>query len=364
MVHFFGLEISLQPSIFPVLRAMQLTLLIPELLWPEPDDNETFAGLDLPALTTLLGRSRLTRQPATSFDATLADAFGIASPVPYAALRLLGEGIDPAGHGWACADPVHLRLHQERLLLADGSTLSIEMTEATALADELNRHFADLGEFRVTAPERWYLRLASDAHFDVPPLSEMTGRRLQQQLPEEKPTAWLRKLLNEAQMLMHLHPTNDARTEAGRMTINSLWLWGPGRLPEQLAAPFDLVCSDDPLALGMARGAGVATQAPPNGFATLPTGSRHALVVLTELLRAVQYEDVDAWRERMHALERDWFAPLLGAVRRGQVTLDLRASTIYGRLCWEATRSDAWKLWKRPQPLQDVARQLSAGAAA
>lgn len=341
---------------------MRLTLLIPELIWPEPGDRDTFAGLELPHLNTLLARGHLTRNAAPSFEAALADIFGLAMPVPYAALRLLGEGEAPGNHAWACADPVHLRLHQERLLLADGATLDIAMTESTALADALNRNFTDLGEFRVAAPDRWYLRLATDASFEVPPLSEMTGRRLQQQLPEEKPTAWLRKLLNEAQMLLHLHPANETRTNAGRMPINSLWLWGPGRLPATLAAPFDQAFGDDPLTLGMARCAGIPTQAPPTGFNALPDNAGHVLVVLADLMRAVQYEDADAWRERMAALEHDWFAPLLAAVRKGSVTLDLRASTIYGQLGWEVSRGDAWKFWQRPRPLQDFARQLSGDA--
>ena len=37
---------------------MRLTLLIPELIWPEPGDAETFAGLACPALATLLARGR------------------------------------------------------------------------------------------------------------------------------------------------------------------------------------------------------------------------------------------------------------------------------------------------------------------
>ena len=58
-----------------------------------------------------------------TFDVGIAACFGLESSAPYAALRLLGEelaGVTPGEHHWTCADPVHLRFHQERLILADG----------------------------------------------------------------------------------------------------------------------------------------------------------------------------------------------------------------------------------------------------
>ncbi|MFC5303004.1 hypothetical protein [Azospira restricta] len=351
---------------------MRLTLLIPELIWPEPGDAETFAGLACPALATLLARGRradAARSPntAATFDAAIARAFGLDRAVPYAALRLLGEGLDPGEQLWACADPVHLRFHQERLILADGTRIEISAAEAEALTGELNRFFGDVGEFRAAAPERWYLRLSAAADFETPPLSAMAGRRVDRQLPEEGRTAWLRKLLNEAQMLLHGHAVNEARADAGRMTVNSLWLWGPGALPRGLQSDWSAVCSDHPLARGMARCAGVPAHAAPAGFAALEkqvSGDGKVLVTLESLLRAVQYEDAEAWRDGLAALERDWFAPLVAAIRRGRVSLDLRASTIYGELGWEVGRGELWRFWQRPQPLQAVAQALAEGGSA
>jgi len=339
---------------------MRLTLLIPELIWPEPA---------CPTLETLLARGLrvdATEIPAT-FDAAIARCFGFDRAVPYAALRLLGEGLDPGEHHWTCADPVHLRLHQERLILADGSRIDVAIGEAEALTGELNRYFGDIGEFRAATPERWYLRLSAAADFETPPLSAMAGRRILRQLPEEGRTAWLRKLLNEAQMLLHGHAVNETRTDAGRMTINSLWLWGPGQLPRDLKSDWQAVCSDHPLARGLARCTGVPAHAAPRDFAALTKiagGNDKVLVTVEALQRAVQYEDIDAWRTALADLERDWFVPLAAAIRLGRVTLELRTSTIYGELGWQVGRNDLWKLWKRPQPLLKVAQRLAAENAA
>ena len=354
---------------------MHLTLLIPELIWPEPDDQDTFSRLACPALAALLSRTRAaaTRHRLAApdtFDAAIADHFGLAADAPIAALRLLGDGIAPGDESWACADPVHLRFHQERLVLADGAAVGIDANEADALVGELNRYFADLGEFRRTAPDRWYLRLTSDVAFSAQPLSAMAGRRVDRQLPEDTGTAWLRKLLNEAQMVLHGHLANEARADSGRMTINSLWLWGPGRLAASAAnAPrhFDRVLAAHPLARGLALHEGAQLGNAPAGFAELAAGTppdEKVLVVLDDRLDAVQYEDGDAWARRLNALDAAWFAPLQAAIRRGGTTLTLCASTIYGRLEWQIGRGDAWRLWRRSEPLAALAQRLARDAGA
>lgn len=356
---------------------MQLTLLVPELIWPEPDDRDALDALACPALNTLLARSRLSRRPPQSLEATLTDTFGLPEGAPYGALRRLGEdGADDAATGlaadagWMCADPVHLRFQQNQLILADSGSFGIELPEARAIADALNAHFSGLGQFHVAAADRWYLQLAATSgleQLDVPPLSAVAGRRVEQQLPSTPQTANLRRLLNEAQMVLHGHPANAAREGAGRLPINSLWLWGAGTLPQTLSSRFDSVCSSQPLALGLGRAAGIPTQAVPPDAATLLAGSargKHPLVVLDALLGPVQYQDDDAYRAALLSLETNWFAPLRQALTSGRITrLHLEASTAYGALRWASGRADQWKLWRRAQPLADLAQQL-AGAAA
>lgn len=355
---------------------MRLTLLIPELIWPEPADAQTLDGLCLPALGTLLARADERRDEASdnSSDALIAHAFRLSEDVPYAPLRLLGEGGTPGDAHWACADPVHLRLHQERLILADGRTLGVADEEAREIIASLNAHFADAGTFHAAAADRWYLRLAQPTEFSAPSLSTMAGRRVERQLPEDAGTAWLRKLLNEAQMLLHMHPVNARREESGRMAINSLWLWGPGCVPGNLPASYGRVRTNHPFARGLALACGADCGSAPASLAALlaEPGARQAatgpsadapsgdvLVVLDDLLRAVQYEDPDAWRDGIQRLETDWFAPLAAEIRRGRLTLDLHSSTIYGLLSWHIGRRDLWRFWRRAATVGGIARRLS-----
>lgn len=359
---------------------MQLTLIVPELVWPEPDDRQTLDAVAAPGLNALLARSRRTRRPPQSLEATLADAFGQPVGTPYGAFRVLGEtlaaqlAVEDAC--WVCADPVHLRFHQERIILADSGSIGVELAEAQALAGELNRHFGDVGTFHVASADRWYLQLAGTTRlgeFDVPPLSAVAGRRVERQLPETAQTGWLRKLLNEAQMVMHGHAVNAERQASGRPPINSLWLWGAGALPPRgdstqdgaSSGMFDGVWSTQPLALGLARAAGIPTHVVPRDLDTLlahAAPGTHHLVVLDELLGPVHYEDGDAYAAALNALETRWFAPLRKALARGRVTrLRLEASTAYALLAWDSGRADQWKLWQRPQTPAALAHDLAQG---
>ena len=353
---------------------MQLTLLIPELIWPEPGDRSTLDALACPALSTLIARGQLMRRAPQSLEATLTDAFDLPEGAPYGALRLLGENTVPdrmnADTSWICADPVHLRFQQDRLILADSGTFGIELDEAQAIAGELNRHFSVTGRFHIAAADRWYLQLAATSslgNFDVPPLSAIAGRRVEQQLPQTPQTARLRQLLNEAQMVLHGHAINTAREHAGRLPINSLWLWGAGALPQRMESHFDGIWSNNPLARGLGRAAGVPTHAAPTDAMTLLAHlapASHHLLLIEDLLGPVQYQDGDAYRSALLALEERWFAPLRKALLVGKLKqLRLVTSTAYGALTWTNRRSDQWKLWRRAQPLGIIAEKLAKDSA-
>jgi hypothetical protein len=144
----------------------------------------------------------------------------------------------PATACWLCADPVHLRLHQERLILADGGSLGIALAEAQ---DDRRRTqspvFADLGTFHVAARRSLVSAAGCRQHRSRPTSwscrsPPVAGRSVGRQLPETPEARWLRQLLNE--VADGPAPAPGQRTGAkseGRSTINSLWMWGAGVLP-------------------------------------------------------------------------------------------------------------------------------------
>ncbi|MEI7429663.1 MAG: hypothetical protein WCL27_04340 [Betaproteobacteria bacterium] len=352
---------------------MQLTLLVPELIWPEPADQNTFENLASPELNTLIARSRLSRRPPQSFEATLSDNFGQPDGAPYAALRLSGEpqGQPDTTEGlWIACDPVHLRFHQEHLILAEMSHLGISLEEAQVLVAALNSHLPETGRFHALSADRWYLQVTDTQlldGFEVPPLSLVAGRRIERVLADSSQSKGLRRLLNEIQMLLHAHPINRQRENEGRMTINSLWLWGAGQFQQRTGSaplkPFDGVWSNNPLANGLAGFSGATSHPVPPEATMVLAQAKHGskqLVVLEDLLNPVHYENSEDYRRAITALENNWFAPLKSALAAGKISqLRIEACTAYATLSWTCQRHDLWKFWHQPHSLAELAQQLA-----
>ena len=349
---------SASPEVFPAPLSVHLTLLVPELIWPEPADQLALGNLTTPGLEWLLARARHERRPRRPFERILADCFGM-SNAPFGALRLLGEGSEDARSGhWLCADPVHLRLHQESIILADAGAFDLEADEARCLAAALNAEFADIGKFHVASTRRWYLRLNVPVDHPVEPISAVAGRRVAGEI--NGIALPLTRWLNEVQMFLHRHPLNELREQIGQPAINSLWLWGGGSLPTAMAANFSAVFSNDPLAAGFARAAGLPLHARSGSLAALlPLAGERPLVLIDQLLPYVVSEDGEGWRSALEQLDADWFAPLKKALGKQVDRISLIAPTVYGELRYTLTAGDHWKLWKSGKPIAETARELA-----
>lgn len=200
---------------------MRLTLLVPELIWPEPNDQLTLGKLTAPGFEWLTAHAEFSRLPRRAFEDTLADHFGL-TDAPFGALRLLGEtGKRQAEEGhWLCADPVHLRFHHERIVLADAGAFELELDEAQAITASLNSEFADIGRFHVATARRWYLQLNATVNEKFAPISTIAGRRLDSDLTDKNGP--LNRWLNEVQMFLHGHPVNERRQAEGKPAVNSV----------------------------------------------------------------------------------------------------------------------------------------------
>jgi hypothetical protein len=75
-------------------------------------------------------------------------------------------------------------------------------------------------------------------------------------LPEGNEARRWRSLANEAQVILHNHPRNQARLSAGLPPVNSLWFWGGGRLPDSVHCDYASVtgAGDEMLALAKLAG--------------------------------------------------------------------------------------------------------------
>ena len=160
-------------------------------------------------------------------------------------------------------------------------------------------------------------------------------------------------------MLLHDHPVNEAREQRGEPPINAVWLWGGGRLERPAVRPFQRVRGQEPLAAGLAAASGAAVLPLPDdaGRWLRASGNDGVELIVIDVLRApAAYGDVATWRERLAVLERDWFAPLAGALRQGRIGMvTLHAIGAASVLDVETTRQDLRYFWRRPRPLASYA---------
>jgi hypothetical protein len=150
-------------------------------------------------------------------------------------------------------------------------------------------------------------------------------------------------------MEWHFHTINQARAERGMKTINSLWLWGGASSDTQQtsAAPcqtFTIPASMAPYfdAAGTAAKSSTPDQ-------VLASASENALVVLDQLTSPALASDWSVWLQQMHALDINWFAPILSALKSGRLdTFSLILSHDLALAECRVTRRSLQCFWRKP----------------
>ena len=329
-----------------------LTLIVPGLIWTRQALADLTYDLPLPAFTTLLGRGRLRHRPPQETAAALADITGLTAPLPAAALRRFALREHPGDSHWLCLDPVRLRFEQRSLIVDDPRRLCLSDEESLALAVSLAPVFAGLGQLEVLSPGVWNLRLSAAAPA-FQPLPEAVGRAATL-LPLDAAYAAWRHAVSEAQTLLHAHPVNRAREAAGLPPVNSLWPWGGGRLQQARASAHDSLWSNDPVAQGIARLLQIDCTGLPARFAS--TAARAPLAIHDALESSARTGDALVWREQLSRFEAEWLAPVLGAMRAGQLdVLRLLAPGDLAAAELQVSRRDLWKFWRQPRAMSEMA---------
>lgn len=197
------------------------------------------AGLPaLPQLEALLNRAR-------ELERLGGEAEALHSPLERCLAQARGQA-EPALAAWtgrplrapaALLSPLHLELDAQQALAFAVERLG--EAESRALFDTLAMLFppAEGWTFDWLDAQRWLLQHEQLRELRVASLDRIGGRHLTPWLPAER---WLRRLQNEAQMLLHEHPVNQARAARGLPLANSVWLYGGGASAGALPADLQL----------------------------------------------------------------------------------------------------------------------------
>ena len=271
---------------------------------------------------------------------------------PAAAITRQRDAGDAAGATWLRADPVYIQpdINGARLL-SHGDALGLTAEDAAAFMPALRPLFGDTGmPIDAPVPTRWYLRAPPGAKLPAMAAPDQAvGMDLFDHLPEGPEGRRWRALLSEAQVALHNHPRNAHRQAAGLAPVNSLWLWGAGRLPDHVTAGVSrALTDDDTLAAFLEAGGARVDSLPDRRVGANATFDGHTLFDLRHA-------------RDLALLDRDWLAPLVVDMAAGRLTgftLDFADGHRVRVL-----RSHRWRFWRRPWSAPGVAATAAQGQA-
>lgn len=328
-----------------------ITVVLPFALLPTELAGDLIRVLDTPALATLLSRHK--RLQNRSFDSEsralphelwLARQTGQSSSgIPLAVAAMQGEQLgDAARQGyWFMVQPSHLQLARTHLLLADQRNLTLSELESRALYESARPSFEQHGGALLYATANlWFWRADHWSSLDTATPDAAVTQNVADWMPEGEHARACRRLQNEIQMVWHEHPVNQAREARGAAVINACWIWGGAEASNATPAPLAIAGGPDWMQA-------LADKAWRQPDAQQLLAAPRALLV-PDLIAPAQAGEWSLWLERMHAIERDWLAPLLQGLRSGQVTqLTLLLTDRERTLQVDCTRMGLHTFWRK-----------------
>ncbi len=279
----------------------------------------------------LLARSQRKKVLFSGLDSSLFSLLGFSpdAELPVAYYRAKKDHLMTAlqAHQGAilCADPVHLKAGMSEIIMDTHTFDDLSDAEADSLLALLNQHFAEDGlQFIKGSANRWYLLLSVDDAIQTTPLANLRGKDIAKHLPQSEHIN-LHNIQNEVQMLLHSSEVNQQREQGGRLTVNSLWLWGGGSNLKARTRVRSVIG-------GGIQGEVVATVAdcrylasavePEKELSQLPAGGHH-LLVLDQLTPFALKDDPEGWQQQLNKLETTWLAPAEKLLNKGKLKLIL-----------------------------------------
>jgi len=266
------------------------------------------------------------------------------------------------------ADPVSLSPSADQLILTSARIPDLSAADADSLLaylnDGLETHAASLHR---REPYNWYLTLADAPTGRWWAPGELEGQHVLEFMPSGPGCRSLNRLITEVQMMLHEHPINLRRSDAGLPPLNSLWPWGwyadeqRPQPPVMLARPqIDDGSDADAYAAGLAILAdqvearfkedsfsGAASSGATQGVSSgategatdRPTGDTTPQFALVS---PAPGENAAQFRGR---LERDWCSPWLRDLRQSRIRR-VCIATVAGD-CAVVNRLDLFRFWRR-----------------
>ena len=287
-------------------------------------------------LAEWLARGRMTRvaPPGELLSPTL-DLLDVDTPV-----AALGAARHVADKGmrddiWiAAADPVHLEARMRDVRVRAFPDSAISASDVAEIFASLEEILGKDSDYAFTSCDRnGYL--LSNTPLALPNVApEFAEGNVPDKFQDTSVSdSNFHRLIGELQMLLHEHPVNLRRSGAGQPAINSLWLWGGGRLQKSVSARLPRLYADDSLFRGYWMHEGAPVTAYAHAIDRVDPGHNAVVVVPRRLASA---DCRSALLDELRAIRARYLA---GQVRHLAV---LFADGTVVNLRY----ADRWKFWR------------------
>ncbi|MDH5762771.1 MAG: 2,3-bisphosphoglycerate-independent phosphoglycerate mutase [Nitrospinota bacterium] len=166
-----------------------------------------------------------------------------------------------------CCDFIILQSSHNDMILKDFTAGQLSADNAQLLLGALQEQIPDAVTFHHGAGHHNLMVMKNAALPDrLHPPHELVGEGIRQHMPEGQACKELVYLMNQAQIILHNHPFNQARAKNGDDVVNSVWFWGNGNGKRDLPPAFSerygkeaSVVTASLMLKGMAQSAGMST---------------------------------------------------------------------------------------------------------
>ena len=324
----------------------EVTLIVTDLYLGGGPAAQTDASVPrLAGFETLLGRGVVREHGDWREWSCRRVALPVAGRIPVAPIARLTHARDrPAAQYWL-AQCIHLEARVDRVYASVSPPPPFTPDEWREIEQGFNQSFGATGQSLVGGSGHQAC-LASTAvmHADTIDPVRVRGSDILAGLPSGPGAVGLKRLMTEIQMWLHDHPVNMRRAERGIETVNALWIWGGGMLPDRgTAGALPALFGTDAFLSGLWQMQGGAQVPLPASLDAINLAANPSVVVALESTPGSSQTPAQA----LVALERDWFGPAIAALRRGQLScVQLHAND---RL-YALDRPGLWRLWRQQRP--------------
>lgn len=327
--------------------SVQLDLIIPGLFdLPLETLDPAFLENSLPALNSFLRYARASKNSVFELEPILSDCMGWQN---YQVLPFAQAFVDQGAgdrHQYILFRPIHLKVDMHNAIVVPLQNNQTNNDDISILINDLESYFNVDCDIQSVAGGHWLMYLKQfDPPRHYPHYLSVIGKKADPYTEQSKHRLPWYKLINEMQMYLHAHEINQNRLQAGLLTINSLWFWGAGSLPQQSRKRARWVC-DDELLKRYAGVSGIET----SECADLETShfNQDCIICDLSLLEALKSGDEMNLQELLQRIEAQLFNPLLRAVRTRHCSLKLRAGSQFD---YQMRSWSRFKWWRKPKNL-------------